>query len=73
MTKDSRDKVQYACVEFDDGTAVVPSTWINGKDCKYPNYRFDLAIQLAVKRAENPKSQWKSHKLLRSPKMYGMY
>lgn len=39
---------------------VVPSVWIEGEVCKWPNYKRDAMLK-AIKNCETPKETWKCY------------
>ncbi|XP_011859123.1 PREDICTED: uncharacterized protein LOC105556638 [Vollenhovia emeryi] len=62
----STKKENFLIVEFSDGLAVVPRTWVNNnKTCWWPNYRNQLRIDKAKSTMEKPSQEWLSYDILK--------
>lgn len=70
--RNQEEKNEYAIIEFEDGEAdVVPRNWINEGICRFPNYKLSGSIRKAKLKREEPKSDWQTCSITRSPKIYG--
>ena len=55
--------MQYICLKFIETGEVeaVPSTWVTGDLCRWPNMRDSSKISRAIKEGLTPNSNWSSH------------